>query len=86
MPPSGIPRAKHRARVAGNSGEIFKQTPFEAGSFRERQRWYDEIRVADLEDITKLTGCVKPCQYRKYQYIGAGEPVIREPEYFVFSL
>ena len=44
------------------------------------------IRVSDLEDITKLTGCVKPCQYRMYQFVGAGEPVSSFPEYYAFSL
>ena len=42
--------------------------------------------MADLEDITKLTGCVKPCQYRMYQFVGAGEPVSAFSEYFAFSL
>ena len=39
-----------------------------------------------MEDITKLTGCLKPCQYRMYQFVGVGEPVSAFPEYFAFSL
>ena len=55
-------------------------------SFRARERLFNRIRVADLEDITKLTGCMKPCQYRMYQFVGAGEPVSLESEHFAFSL
>ena len=47
---------------------------------------FNKVRVADLEDITKLTGCMKPCQYRMYQFVGAGEPVSAFSEYFAFSL
>ena len=40
-----------------------------------------------MEDITKLTGCQKPCQYRKYEFVGAEEPVVSpRSEYFAFSL
>ena len=42
--------------------------------------------MADLEDITKLTGCMKPCQYKMYQFVGVGEPVSAFPEYHAFSL
>ena len=46
---------------------------------------FEKIRVADLEDITKMTGCMKPCSYRAYQFIRQ-ERVILQSEYFAFSL
>ena len=46
---------------------------------------FSQIRVADLEDITNLTGCMKPCSYQMYQFVGQ-EKVILESEYFSFSL
>ena len=55
-------------------------------SFGDRERLFNKIRVADLEDITKLTGCMKPCQYRMYQFVGAREPMSAFSEYHVFSL
>ena len=48
--------------------------------------------MADLEDITKLTGCMKPCQYKKYQFVGTGEQMplksdlYPDSEYYAFSL
>ena len=53
---------------------------------------FANIGVADLEDITRLTGCMKPCQYRKYQFVGAGEHMpsksqyYPDSEYYAFSL
>ena len=40
-----------------------------------------------MEDISKLTGCMKPCQYRMYQFVGSEEPVVSpKPGYFAFFL
>ena len=39
-----------------------------------------------MEDITALTGCLKPCQYRKYDFVGGKERVSLEAEGFLFSL
>ena len=57
-------------------------------SFRERESLFrTKIRASDLEDITKLTGCKKPCQYRMYQFVGAEEPAASpKAGYFAFSL
>ena len=54
--------------------------------FREREKRYSRIRVADLEDITQLTGCIKPCQYKKYQFVGTGEKMPQESKYYAFAL
>ena len=67
----------------------FSSSPFTKKiSSRERERLFrTKITGSDLEDITKLTGCLKPCQYRMYQFVGAEEPVVSpRSEYFAFSL
>ena len=75
------------------SSKQFRFDPFlilllQIVSFRERERLFrTNITGSDLEDITKLTGCLKPCQYRMYQFVGAEEPVVSpRAEYFAFSL
>ena len=45
---------------------------------------YEELRVADLEDISKMTGCLKPCTYNMYEF-GKHEPVTLKSEHFAFS-
>ena len=39
-----------------------------------------------MEKITALTGCLKPCQYRNYHFVGGKEQVSLEAESFAFSL
>ena len=46
---------------------------------------YEALRVTDLEDITKMTGCQKPCSYQKYQFLRQ-EPTSLKHEHFSFSL
>ena len=41
--------------------------------------------MTDLEDITKMTGCKKPCSYLKYQFLRQ-EPSILQSEHYAFSL
>ena len=55
-------------------------------SGRDRADIFEELRTADLEDITALTGCLKPCQYRKYHFVGGKERTSLESEEFTFSL
>ena len=53
---------------------------------------FANIGVADLEDIIRLTGCMKPCHYRKYQFVGTGEhmpsksDLYPDSEYYAFSI
>ena len=53
---------------------------------RDRAEIFEELRTADLEEITALTGCLKPCQYRKYHFVGEKERTSLEYEEFPFSL
>ena len=44
--------------------------------FRRYDELYENLRIADLKDISKLTGCLKPCQYKKYTFVGEREPTM----------
>ena len=43
-------------------------------NFRHYDDIYDKLRTAGLQGISKLTGCLKPCHYKKYSYLGEKEP------------
>ena len=34
------------------------------------EKMYLQIQISELVKIEKLTGCVKPCYYKKYNFIG----------------
>ena len=53
---------------------------------RDRAEMFDKLRTADLEEIASLTGCLKPCQYRKYHFVKGKERVGLKFEDFAFSL
>ena len=53
---------------------------------RKYNKIYDKLRVVDLEEITELTNCMKPCRYKKYGFVTDGQPTIFEAEEYVFSL
>ena len=55
-------------------------------SRRDRAEIFEKLRTADLEEITSLTGCLKPCQYRKYNFVKGKERVGLKFEDFAFSL
>ena len=45
------------------------------------------MRDANLKQVLKLTGCKKPCYYKKYSFFG--EPMqthINRTGYFIFSV
>ena len=49
---------------------------------------YFEMSFEELEEIKKMTGCIKPCNYLEYNFHGAGLPTSFKPpgDHFVFSL
>ena len=55
-------------------------------SHRDRAELFEKLRAADLEEIALLTGCLKPCQYRKYHFVKGKERVGLKFEDFAFSL
>ena len=55
-------------------------------SCRARAELFEELRTADLEDITALTGCLKPCKYRRYSFFSEKKSTAFTSNYFTFSL
>ena len=53
-------------------------------------RAYNEIfsKLADLEseEITNITGCLKPCKYKQYRLLEEPQPSSFKSEHYVFSL
>ena len=56
-------------------------------SCREYEALYTKARDSLPKEISKVTGCNKPCRYQKYSYFG--EPVQTKEiktDHFVFSI
>ena len=53
---------------------------------REYYRMFDQIRRTDLNNIAKLTNCIKPCKYKKYSLLGDRKPSVFPTEDVAFSL
>ena len=41
---------------------------------------------AQMEVISDVTGCLKPCNYRKYTFLGDKKITGYKSDYFIFSL
>ena len=53
---------------------------------REYYRMFDQIRRTDLNNIAKLTNCIKPCKYKKYSLLGDRKPSVFPTDDVAFSL
>ena len=53
---------------------------------REYNKIFDKLRWADLNNIAKVTKCIKPCKYKKYSFIGDRRPSSFQTDYVTFSL
>ena len=53
---------------------------------REYYRMFDQIRRTDLDNIAKLTNCIKPCKYKKYSLLGDRKPSVFPTDDVAFSL
>ena len=53
---------------------------------REYEASYSQMRNANPKLILKLTGCKKPCYYKKYSYFGEQvETLMNRNGHFIFS-
>ena len=53
---------------------------------RYLERLYEEIAPLETKDIRKLTGCLKPCKYKKYTFIGEAQTTSFQSEHYSLSL
>ena len=47
---------------------------------------FAQLEVAESEEIFQITGCRKPCKYKKYSFLGEPYPSAFKSEHFIFSL
>ena len=49
-------------------------------------REFDRLSKAETNEIRRVTGCRKPCSYKKYKFIGEKEDTTSQSGEFTFSL
>ena len=54
--------------------------------FRALETLYEEIAPLETKDIRKRTGCMKPCKYTKYNFIGEAQTTSFQSEDYSLSL
>ena len=54
--------------------------------FRYLETLYEEISPLETKDIRKLTGCMKPCKYKKYTFIGEAQTTSFQSQHYSLSL
>ena len=47
---------------------------------------FDKLAIAESEEITIDTGCLKPCHYKKYIFLGEPATSSFKSEHYIFSL
>ena len=47
---------------------------------------FTKLDTSESEEVTKITGCLKPCKYKQYRLIGEPMPSTFKTEHYVFSL
>ena len=88
------------ARISGTSGVIKKPrfVLLEINSgfnfchlndllCREYDLMFDKLAVAESKEIRNMTGCKRPCKYKKYNFLGDPSSLSAyKSDHFVFSL
>ena len=47
---------------------------------------FGNLGIAESEEVTNVTGCLKPCHFKKYIFLGDPSPSSFKSEHYVFSL
>ena len=53
---------------------------------REYNLIFGNLGIEESEEITNVTGCQKPCHFKKYIFLGDRTPSSFKSEHFIFSL
>ena len=48
--------------------------------------YHDHICMGQIDDVYRVTGCQKPCRYRRYTFVGEKKATYFESKHFVFGL
>ena len=54
--------------------------------FRAYDLIFGNLEIAESEEVTNVTGCLKPCHFKKYIFLGDPSPSSFKSEHYVFSL
>ena len=54
--------------------------------FRAYDLIFGNLGIAESEEVTNVTGCLKPCHFKKYIFLGDPSPSSFKSEHYVFSL
>ena len=54
--------------------------------FREHDLIFGNLGIAEPEEVTNVTGCLKPCHFKKYIFLGDPSPSSFKSEHYIFSL
>ena len=54
--------------------------------FREYESIFNELDQAESDEIRQITGCRKPCKYKRYSFLGDPFPSAFESEHPFFAL
>ena len=67
---------------------LYSATVLKLAAFDRRhlETLHEEIAHLETKDIKKQTGCMKPCKYKKYNFIGEAQATSFQSEHFSFSL
>ena len=53
---------------------------------REYDSLFEKLAITESEEITNVSGCLKPCHYKKYNFLGEPSPSSFKSEHYIFSL
>ena len=54
--------------------------------FRAYDLIFGNLEIAESEEVTNVTGCLKPCHFKKYIFLGEPSPSSFTSEHYIFSL
>ena len=54
--------------------------------FRRYDSIFESLSTAEPREITRITGCLKPCKYKKYILVGERQRTSFKSDNFTFSL
>ena len=54
--------------------------------FREYDFIFGNLGIAESEEVTNVTGCLKPCHFKKYIFLGDRTPSSFKSEHYIFSM
>ena len=54
--------------------------------FREYDFIFGNLGIAESEEVTNVTGCLKPCHFKKYIFLGEPGPSSFKSDHYIFSL